>query len=124
MVLAFPTTKFAKTLRDHTLDNNLDNPEPSRRDAANFEKDYSFGKRIRATVLPDDKDLTAEVEGAIGAQLDIVGARFGFATLPASRKRQRRRSSRRARIQAAFFVGKPMTRNWKRNCIKRDGDHR
>lgn len=46
------------------------------------EKDYSFRKRIRAVVSPDDKDLAAEVEAAIGAQLDDVGARCGLCRDP------------------------------------------
>ena len=46
------------------------------------ELDYNFRKRIRAVVSPDDKDLAAEVEAAIGTQLDDVAARCGLCRHP------------------------------------------
>jgi hypothetical protein len=74
--LGVSNQQIRKALQDHAS-NNAEMP-----DALQPEKDYSFRKRIRAVVSPDDKDLAGEVEYAIGAQLDDVGARCGLCRNP------------------------------------------
>ena len=78
--LGVSSQQIRETLRDHVL-NNLDDAEMPR-DALHPELDYNFRKRIRAVVSPDDKDLAVEVETALGAQLDAVGARCGLCRYP------------------------------------------
>lgn len=60
----------------------LENIEMPQHDPLDPEKDFNFRKRIRAAVPPGNKDLAAEVEAAIGAQLDDVGARCGLRRYP------------------------------------------
>lgn len=59
-----------------------DDAEMPRHESRYPELDYNFRKRIRAVVSPDDKDLAAEVEAAIGTQLDDVAARCGLCRHP------------------------------------------
>ena len=60
----------------------LDDVEMPRQEVLRPELDYNFRKRIRAVVSPDDKDLAAEVEAAIGTQLDDIAARCGLSRCP------------------------------------------